>query len=183
MDIWVETAPLSDLNREVSATVLDREGRLLRAYQVADGRWRLPVDVEDVDPAYVRMLLAYEDRRFHDHAGVDVRALIRAGGQAIWHGRPVSGASTLTMQVVRLLNEAPTRSFSAKIRQIRQALILRRRLTKSEIVRLYLTIAPFGGNIEGVRAASLSWLGKEPRRLTPAEAALLVALPQSPNAR
>ena len=182
-DHWVATAPLPSLNPEVSATVLDREGRLLRAYQVADGRWRLPVELADVDPDYLNQLLAYEDRRFYSHSGVDVRALLRAAGQAIWHGRPVSGASTLTMQVARLLNESPTRDLGAKLAQIRLALSLERKLTKDEIVRLYLTIAPYGGNIEGVRAASLSWFGKEPRRLTPAEAALLVALPQSPNSR
>jgi penicillin-binding protein 1C len=87
------------------------------------------------------------------------------------------------MQVARLLGEMPTRSTLAKVKQIRLALALERRLTKVEILNLYLTLAPFGGNLEGVRAASLAWFGKEPRRLTPAEAALLVALPQSPEAR
>ena len=182
-DHWVATAPVPDLEPEVSATVLDREGRLLRAYQVADGRWRLPVELADVDQGYVAQLLAFEDRRFRRHGGVDFRALVRAAGQAVWHGRPVSGASTLTMQVARLLSGSPTRTAGAKLAQIRLALALERRLSKDEILRIYLTIAPFGGNIEGVRAASLSWFGKEPRRLTPAEAALLVALPQSPNAR
>ncbi|MFK7941404.1 MAG: penicillin-binding protein 1C, partial [Paracoccaceae bacterium] len=174
---------MPDLNPAVSATVLDRDGRLLRAYQVSDGRWRLPVKTADVDANYIAQLLAYEDRRFRAHSGVDVLALVRATGQAAWHGRPVSGASTLTMQVARLLTETPTRSIVAKLAQIRLALALERELTKDEILGLYLTLAPFGGNIEGVRAASLSWFGKEPRRLTPAEAALLVALPQSPNTR
>lgn len=183
LDHWVATAPMPELTPEVSATVLDREGRLLRAYQVADGRWRLPVSATDVDQDYIAQLLAYEDRRFRSHSGVDVRALARAAGQAVWHGRPVSGASTLTMQVARLLTGSPTRTVSAKLAQIRLALALERRLSKDEILGLYLTLAPFGGNIEGVRAASLSWFGKEPGRLTPAEAALLVALPQSPNAR
>ncbi|MEM6622899.1 MAG: penicillin-binding protein 1C [Pseudomonadota bacterium] len=183
LDSWVDTAPFPDLTPDVSVTVLDRQGRLLRAYQVDDGRWRLPVRVADVDPGYLAQLIAYEDRRFYDHAGVDLLAIARAAGQALTNGRAVSGASTLTMQVARLLNGTPTRSVSAKLAQMRLALALERRLSKDQILQLYLTLAPFGGNIEGVRAASLTWFGKEPRRLTPAEGALLVALPQSPVAR
>ena len=103
--------------------------------------------------------------------------------QSLAAGRVVSGGSTLTMQVARLLEEGPTGTLAGKLRQIRVALALERRLDKDAILALYLTLAPYGGNLEGVRAASLAWLGKEPRRLTPAEAALLVALPQSPEAR
>ncbi|MEO1470805.1 MAG: penicillin-binding protein 1C [Pseudomonadota bacterium] len=183
LDRWVAATDLPALSPEVSTVVLDREGRLLRAYQVADGRWRLPVAVADVDRTYLDMLMAYEDKRFHSHPGVDLAAMGRALGQAMASGEIVSGASTLTMQVARLLVEQPTGSIRAKIRQIRVALALERVLSKDEILQLYLTLAPFGGNIEGVRAASLAWFGKEPRRLTPAEAALLVALPQAPEAR
>ena len=183
LDHWVATADVPELERDVSVTVLDRKGRLLRAYQVDDGRWRLPVTVAEVDPDYIAQLLAYEDSRFYSHSGVDLLALARAAAQTVFNGRAVSGASTLTMQVARLLRESPTRSISAKLEQIRLALALERRLTKDQILTLYLTLAPFGGNIEGVRAASLTWFGKEPGRLTPAQAALLVALPQSPNSR
>ncbi|HLS19810.1 MAG TPA: penicillin-binding protein 1C, partial [Paracoccaceae bacterium] len=183
LDHWIRTAPVPELSPEVSTTVLDRHGKLLRAYQVADGRWRLPVTEAEVDRGYVAQLLAYEDRRFYRHAGIDPLALLRAAWQAIIHGRPVSGASTITMQVARLLSEHPTDRIGTKLAQIRLALALERQLEKAEILQLYLTLAPFGSNIEGVRAASLSWFGKEPRRLTPAESALLVALPQSPEAR
>ena len=182
-DRWVATAQIPPLTPEVSTTILDREDRLLRAYTVADGRWRLPVEVADVDPGFIAQLIAYEDKRFRHHAGVDPVASLRALGQFIANGRVISGGSTLTMQVARLLEEAPSGSLTAKLRQTRLALALERRLTKDEILRLYLTIAPYGGNIEGVRAASLSYFGKEPRRLTPGQAALLVALPQSPEAR
>lgn len=182
-DRWIAATDMPDLTPEVSTTVLDREARLLRAYQVADGRWRLPVSVAEVDPGYLRQLITYEDKRFRSHSGVDPVAAIRAVGQMLTNGRVLSGGSTLTMQVARLLEEAPTGSLSAKLRQVRLALAMERRLSKDQILDLYLTLAPFGGNIEGVRAASLSWFGKEPRRLTPAEAALLVALPQSPEAR
>lgn len=180
---WVGTAPLPPLVSETSATVIDREGRLLRAFTVGDGRWRLPAGTKDIDPLYVAMLIAHEDHRFHRHYGVDPLALIRAAGQAVRHFRIISGGSTLTMQVARLLTERPTRALSDKLAQIRLALALERRLSKEALLQLYFERAPFGGNLEGVRAASLSYFGKEPKRLTPAEAALLVALPQSPEMR
>jgi len=182
-DAWVDATVLPPLVSETSVQVLARDGSLLRAYTVGDGRWRLPVGVDAVDPGYVRMLLAYEDRRFWQHGGVDPRALARAVWQAARSGGVVSGGSTLTMQVARLIEEGSTGRLDGKLRQMRVALALERRLDKAQILTLYLHHAPFGGNIEGLRAASFAWLGKEPRRLTPAEAALLVALPQSPETR
>ncbi len=183
VDDWIDATVLPPLYLETSVEVLDRDGTLLRAYTVADGRWRLHVDLDEVDPAYIAMLLTYEDRRFHDHPGVDWRGVLRAGWQALTNGRIVSGGSTLTMQVARLLEEGTTGEVGGKLRQMRVALALERQLTKDEILSLYLHLAPFGGNLEGVRAASLSYFGKEPARLTPAEAALLVAIPQSPETR
>ncbi|MDQ2090976.1 penicillin-binding protein 1C [Marimonas arenosa] len=183
LDRWVAGTELPPLLAETSVEMRDREGQLLRVYTLRDGRWRLGAGVAQVDPVYLRMLVAYEDRRFWRHAGVDMRAIVRAVAQAIWHGKVVSGGSTLTMQVARLLEDSGTGKISGKIRQMRLALALERKLSKEEILALYLTHAPFGGNLEGVRAATLSWFGKEPRRLTPAQAALLVALPQSPEAR
>jgi len=177
-----ETRP-PDLTVATSKLVLDREDHLLRAFTVADGRWRLPVRVDDVDPLFIELLLAYEDRRFFDHGGVDARAMLRAAGQALRHGRIVSGGSTLTMQVVRLTTGVSTRDLAGKWRQVVDALALERAADKQAILTAYLHLAPYGGNLEGIRAASLAWLGKEPMRLTPAQAALLVALPQSPAAR
>jgi penicillin-binding protein 1C len=165
----------------VSTVVVDRDGRMLRAFAAADGAFRLATTPEDVAPIYLKILVAYEDRRFHGHPGVDPLALARAFGQFVANGRAVSGASTLTMQAARLL-EPGERDLVAKFGQMARALQLERRLTKREILTAYLTLAPFGGNIEGVRAASLAWFGKEPRHLTAGEAALLVALPQSPAA-
>ena len=177
-DRWVDATVLPPLAPETSAVVVDRHGALLSAYTVADGRWRLPVTLDAVDRGYLDQLVAFEDRRFRAHAGVDPLALARAAMQSLAAGRVVSGGSTLTMQVARLLEEGPTGTLQGKLRQMRVALALERRLDKDAILALYLTLAPYGGNLEGVRAASLAWLGKEPRRLTPAEAALLVALPQ-----
>lgn len=168
---------------ENSRLVLDRSGRLLRPFTTSSGIWRLPVTTDDVDPRYVAMLLAYEDKRFYEHGGVDFRASGRAMLQFIRNGRGISGASTLTMQAARLLDNRPTRSYTAKIGQVFRAWQLESTLRKRDILDLYVRLAPFGGNIEGVRAASLAYFGKEPKRLTVAEAALLVALPQSPEQR
>jgi len=183
LDRWVDATVLPPLAPATSVEMRDRGGALLRAYTVGDGIWRLPVDPARVDPRYVEMLLAYEDKRFLRHAGVDPLAALRAGWQALVNGRVVSGGSTLTMQVARLLERSGTGAWSGKIRQARLALALERHLPKDEILRLYMALAPFGGNIEGLRAAAFAWFGKEPARLTPAEAALLIALPQSPEAR
>jgi penicillin-binding protein 1C len=166
-----------------STRVVDRDGRLLRAYATNEGRWRLPASVGDVDPRFFAMLFAYEDKRFRAHRGVDPLAFVRAAAQLITSGHIQSGGSTLTMQVARLLEPRSNRNLAAKLRQVVRAVEIERALSKDEILSLYLDLAPYGGNIEGVRAASLSYFGKEPRRLTLGEAALLVALPQSPEAR
>jgi penicillin-binding protein 1C len=170
--------------RQVSTTIVDRNGKLLRAYAMADGRWRLPVDAKTgVDPGYLKLLLAYEDRRFYSHAGIDPLALGRAAFQLVTRGHIVSGGSTITMQLARLMEPRRERSVYAKLRQMVRAIELERKLGKDEILDLYLALVPFGGNLEGVRAASIAYFGKEPKRLSLAEAALLVALPQSPETR
>ena len=185
--LWHFTESLGPLDLTVvenrSTVVLDRHGQLLRPFAMKGGRWRLPIETDDVDPRYLAMLKAYEDGRFDRHSGIDPLALLRAAGQFVANGRVVSGGSTLTMQVARLLEPRDERTLSAKLRQIIRAVQLERRLSKDEILRLYLTLAPYGGNLEGMRAASLSYFGREPKRLSFSEAALLVALPQSPETR
>jgi penicillin-binding protein 1C len=166
-----------------SPLVVDRDGKLLRPFITKDGYWRLPASPADVDPRFLTMLVAYEDKRFYTHPGVDPAALVRATLQAVWHRRIVSGASTLTMQVARLLEPRPERTLGAKLIEIVRAIQLEQRLSKQEILGLYLVLAPYGGNLEGIRAASLAYFGKEPKRLSSAEAALLIALPQAPEVR
>jgi penicillin-binding protein 1C len=166
-----------------STLVVDRGGKLLRPFITKDGYWRLPVSSTEVDPRFLAMLIAYEDKRFHAHNGVDPQALARAAWQALASGRIVSGGSTLTMQVARLLEPRPKRRLADKLAEMIRALQIEQRLTKAEILDLYLALAPYGGNIEGTRAASLAYFGKEPKRLSTAEAALLVALPQAPEWR
>lgn len=166
-----------------STEVVDRDGRLLRPYSAEEGRWRLKASVADADPRFLAMLVAYEDKRFQSHHGVDPAALARAAWLWATNGKIVSGGSTLTMQVARLLEPRSERSLGAKLRQMVRAVQLERAFTKDEILSLYLSLAPYGGNLEGTRAASLSYFGKEPRRLSLAQSAILVALPQSPETR
>ena len=175
-------APLGK-DLDYSPTVLDREGNLLRGYLTKEGRWRLPATRDDVDPRFLDAVLAFEDKRFYDHRGVDPLAMMRAAYQLASAGSIVSGGSTISMQVARLLEPRRKRSLSTKIRQMVRALQLEAALDKDEILALYLSLAPYGGNLEGVRAASLAYFGKEPRRLTLGETALLVALPQAPELR
>ncbi|MDW8479846.1 MAG: transglycosylase domain-containing protein [Xanthomonadales bacterium] len=146
----------------------------------ADRHWRLRASLERVSPLYLEALLALEDRRFRLHPGVDPLAALRAAWQNLRAGRVVSGASTLSMQTARLLEPMP-RGLLGKLRQSLRALQLEWRLSKEEILELYLAFAPFGGNLSGLRAASLAYLGKEPERLSHAEAALLAVLPKAPS--
>jgi penicillin-binding protein 1C len=169
--------------RSASPQVVARDGTLLRPFLSRDGAWRIPATAAQVDGRYLAMLKAYEDKRFDSHMGVDPAALLRAALQLVSAGHIVSGGSTLTMQVARLLEPRSLRhhDIGAKFFQIVRALQLEERYSKDEILSLYLTLAPMGGNLEGVRAASLAYFGKEPRHLDLAESALLVALPQSPT--
>jgi len=182
---WIVSLGPPPLGKDLtfSTQVLDRHGRLLRAYATGEGRWRLPAKLVDVDPRFFDVLFAYEDKRFRQHHGVDPLALMRAAYQLVTSGRIHSGGSTLTMQVARLLEPRANRSFLAKLRQAVRAIEIERTLSKDQILTLYLELAPYGGNIEGIRAASLAYFGKEPRWLTLGQAALLVALPQAPELR
>ncbi|MEO7433712.1 MAG: penicillin-binding protein 1C [Dokdonella sp.] len=171
--------PLPDASSG-STVVLSRDGIPLRAFPDRDGVWRYPARLYDVSPLYIHALLTYEDRWFYRHPGVNPFALARAFVQWIVHRRLVSGGSTLTMQVARILDGTP-HSALGKLRQILRALQLEAHLSKADILTLYLDRAPFGGTIEGVEAASWAYLGKPASRLSHAEAALLAVLPQMPS--
>ncbi|MET1027938.1 MAG: penicillin-binding protein 1C [Dongiaceae bacterium] len=170
---------LSRLSQQ-STLVEAEDGTVLRAFAAPDGAWRYPIDAAKIDGKFRRFLIAYEDQRFGHHPGVDPLAMLRAVGQAIKAGHVVSGASTLTMQTVRLLEPRP-RTAGAKLIEMARALQLQWHFGSERILGIYMTLAPYGGNLEGIRAASLAYFGKEPAHLTDAEAALLVALPQSPE--
>lgn len=172
--------PIPDLQHAAARVVLDRQGRPLRAFADSEGHWRYPVSADQVSPLFLQALIRYEDHRFAWHLGIDPLATLRAGWQALRHGRIVSGGSTLTMQVARLLEDLP-HTPSGKLRQMLRALQLEWRLDKREILELYLALAPYGGPLQGVEAASRSYLGKSAADLSRAEAALLVVLPQAPS--
>ncbi|RYZ69663.1 MAG: penicillin-binding protein 1C, partial [Lysobacteraceae bacterium] len=167
-------------DRDTSTLVVARDGTPLRAFADRQGVWRYPADLDQVSPLYLQALLDYEDRWFWKHPGINPWALLRAGGQWARDGRIVSGGSTLTMQVARIL-DPHSRTPWGKSKQLLRALQLEARLSKRQILQLYLERAPFGGTIEGVEAASWAYLGKPASRLSQAEAALLAVLPQAPS--
>ncbi|MFC5578192.1 penicillin-binding protein 1C [Lysobacter niabensis] len=170
--------------RGAGAVVLARDGTPLRAFADRGGIWRYPATLEQVSPLYQQALLNYEDRWFWQHGGVNPLSLLRAGGQWVRNGRVVSGGSTLTMQVARILDKPARRHGRSpwrKLRQLARAIQLEVHLSKREILTIYLNHAPFGGTVEGVEAASWAYLGKPAARLSHAEAALLTVLPQSPS--
>lgn len=172
--------PLPGRTAPHAQVVLARDGTPLRAFPDRAHIWRHPVRVVEVSPRYVEAVLAYEDRFFRWHFGVNPLALVRAGAQWAWEGHIVSGGSTLTMQVARMLEPTP-HTLAGKLRQMARAVQLELRLSKTEILELYLTYAPMGGVLEGVEAASRAYLGKPSLALSHAEAALLAVLPQSPS--
>ncbi len=171
---------LSRLQR-TGTEVLDREGRPLAVLPAPGGIWRLATRAEDVPPALIDLLVTAEDRRFFHHPGVDPLALSRAALQWLRAGRIVSGGSTLTMQAARLLEPRP-RTLRSKAIEIARALQLEARFSKQEILGIWLTLAPQGGNLEGVRAGALAWYGRPVNRLDATESALLVAIPRRPEA-
>lgn len=177
---WLYPLPLQLEAIEYSHRVVDHEHQPLRFFPTADGYWRFPVAPETVSPYFMDMLIRFEDKRFYRHYGVDVIAMLRAVGQRITSGNVVSGGSTLTMQLARLLEPKP-RTIPNKIRQMFRAWQLEWHLDKSEILQAYLTLAPYGGNLQGVEAASYFYFGLSAQDLTPSQAALLVSLPQNPE--
>ena len=170
--------PLHDVTP--ARVVVAEDGTPLWRFADAQGVWRYPVTLADVSPRYLQALIQYEDRWFWRHPGVNPFAVLRAAWQDLTSGRVISGGSTLTMQVARLLDPHP-RTFGGKLRQLWRALQLEWHLSKSDILTLYLNRAPFGGTLQGIGAASWAYLGKSPARLSYGEAALLAVLPQAPS--
>lgn len=178
---WLFPPPI-ERGQALSAVVADRHGKPLRAFPTSTGGWRFQAKLGAIDPMFVDALLQVEDKRFYQHVGVDGLAMLRAAGTSLRAGRVVSGGSTITMQTARLLEPRP-RHVVSKLIEVFRALQIEARLSKQEILELYLTLTPYGGNLEGIRAASLAWFGHEPDALSDDQIALLIALPQSPEVR
>lgn len=177
-------SPLPDdkLRADFSAAYLAADGSLLHIRLSPSGKVRIPVKVEEVSPRLVAGLLGYEDRWFYRHAGVNPVSLARALFLNLRHRRVVSGGSTLTLQLAKMLSPRE-RNLRSKAVEVFRALQLEARYSKREILEAYLNTAPMGGNLEGVAAASLLYFGKMPRDLSWGEAALLISLPRSPSYR
>lgn len=171
---------LPNQSEDFASIVLDRDGEPLRSFADKKGVWRYEISVDDVSPRYLDALIGYEDQYFYQHFGVNPFSLGRAALQFVQEGRVVSGGSTLTMQVARILHPHP-RTVTGKLNQIFRAFQLEWHLSKTEIMELYLNYAPFGGTLEGVQAASLQYLHKPVSSLRYSEAALLAVLPQAPS--
>lgn len=175
--------PPIERGRVVSILVSDRDDRPLRAFPLENGTWRFAAELDEIDPVFIEALLEVEDKRFWSHGGTDWVGMARAALSSASAGRVVSGGSTITMQTARLLEPRPNRTIGAKFAEIWRAHQIEWRLSKSEILELYLTMTPYGGNLEGIRAASWRYFGRAPDRLSDDQIALLIALPQSPEVR
>ncbi|MEA5109762.1 Penicillin-binding protein 1C [bioreactor metagenome] len=164
-----------------SKVVYASDSTLLHAFLSKDDKWRIPVRLDEITPGLEKAFIFKEDRLFYYHPGVNPFSVCRAVFNNITKGRRTSGASTITMQVVRLLDPAP-RTYKAKIREMFRSLQLEWHLDKKEILQLYINLLPYGGNIEGVKAASLYYFAEEPRELSLAQIAMLTVIPNDPNA-
>ena len=169
---------------ELSNVIRSDSGEIINLRLTPSGHWREPADIGRIDPALIKMLIAYEDKRFWNHHGVDPFAIVRASLSLAKSGKVKSGASTLTMQTAKLMYpDLRQRTITNKLKQMLFAIRLDAHWSKQQILEAYFTLAPFGGNIEGIEAATQAWFQKSPKELTYTEAALLVALPQSPERR
>lgn len=174
--IW--PLPLKDV--QMARIVVAEDGTPLWRFADSEGIWRYPVSLDQVSPYYLEALINYEDRWFYQHKGVNPLSIGRALWQNVTNGRIISGGSTLSMQVARLI-EPHDRTVTGKIKQLWRTLQLEWYLSKDEILTLYLNRAPYGGTLQGIGAASWSYLGKPPSELTRSEAALMAVLPQAPS--
>ncbi len=176
---WIWPLDLIRLD-DVATTIEAEDGTPLRVFANTQGNWRYKTTVNNVSPLYLQALINYEDKYFYYHPGINAFSVVRALWQNIKSAKIVSGASTLTMQVSRLL-KPHSRSYAGKFKQVFRALQLEWHFSKNDILGMYLTLAPFGGNLEGVEAASRAYFDKSAVELSYAEAALLAVLPQAPS--
>lgn len=171
---------LSLLDDPFSVIIEDQSGQLLSAQIAADGQWRFPM-MDSIPIRFVEAITTFEDKRFKSHWGVDIWAVMRALKQNIVSGQIISGASTISMQVIRLSQKDADRSLIQKFKEALLSFKLESQYSKTEILRLYAAHAPFGGNVVGLEAASWRYFSKSPFSLSPAETATLAVLPNAPG--
>ncbi len=171
---------IEKLKRDPAVILTDKDGKPLRFFLPQDQHWRLPVKLKDISPELINAVIASEDRWFHYHPGINPFAVLRAALTNIRQGKIVSGASTIPMQIARIADPKP-RTILSKLEESFRAVQLKWHFGDDELTEIYLNISPYGGNIEGVGAASYFYFGKGSMSLSPAEIALLTVLPRSPN--
>ena len=164
-----------------SAAILDTNGELLRLTAATDQQYRLWTPLDKVSPVFLEALLLHEDKDFYTHGGIDASAIVRAAVADVRGGR--QGASTLTMQLARLLYGLNTRSVTGKLQQMALAIGLELRYSKRELLEAHVNLLPYGGNVQGVGAATRIYFGKAPADLTLAECLTLVVIPQAPASK
>ncbi|MEQ4923213.1 peptidoglycan glycosyltransferase PbpC [Proteus hauseri] len=180
--VWIADKiwPLPDPEPQIATIVTAQDGTPLWRFADKNGVWRYHVKLSDVSPEYLQALITYEDRWFYQHPGVNPMAILRAVWQDVSSGRIVSGGSTLSMQVARLI-DPHSRTLGGKLKQLWRTAQLEWYYSKDEILEIYLNRAPFGGTLEGIGAASWAYLGKSPADLSTGEATLMAVLPQAPS--
>ncbi len=178
---WLVPLP-ERLHSPGSRVIEYADGSPMCVFLSPDDKWRAPVYLDEIDPLYLKALVAYEDKRFYYHLGVDPLALARAVRQNLSNREVVSGASTITMQLVRILEPRP-RTIGSKIIEALRAAQLEARMDKEEILEAYLQFAPFGKNLDGVESAALAYFGHRAKNLSPLEVCYLLSVPQRPNDR
>jgi penicillin-binding protein 1C len=180
--LMVDSFAPVDLEPHAAArVVVDNRGEPLRTFADQRGEWRYQIGLSELSPLYLEALIAYEDRWYYHHFGVNPFSLMRAAWQWLRDGHIVSGGSTITMQTARILYPEPGGGLAAKFKQIVRALQLEWHYSKDEILEFYVNHAPFGGTLKGVEAASRSYFGYPAGELTRAQSALLAVLPQAPS--
>ena len=171
--------PLPNL-KPYSKTIYSNNGTLLNAYLTSDDKWRMRTNLDEVSPDLIKAIIEKEDKWFYWHLGVNPVAVVRAFAQNLFSGRRVSGASTITMQTARLLEPAE-RTYANKILEMLRAFQLELQYSKDEILEIYLSHLPFGGNIEGVKSASYIYFDRPPDKLSLSQSILLTVIPNNPN--
>jgi len=172
--------PLPLQRLQYSTVVVSSDGSILSAYLSKDDKWRIKIRKEDIPQSLEKAVIFKEDKYFYDHPGVNVFALVKAFFRDLRAGRVVSGASTITMQVARMLHPE-RRTFVNKFKEIFMALQLEKHFSKEQILEMYFNLLPYGGNVEGIKAASIIYLHKNPVDLSPAEISTLMIVPNNPN--
>ncbi len=181
--LGIVAAPELPVPAKGSRTLYDKQGKILSISLSAEDKYRLIVPLEQISKAAIDATLAYEDRRFYSHFGINPYSLFRGALRTLIAPQRPIGGSTITMQLARLLLGLNTRSVSGKLRQIFWALVLERHYSKTQILEAYLNTAPYGSNVEGIAAASLVYFRKRASELTLPQAVTLAVLPQHPSQR